>query len=339
MDRRPGPGSPVDVVRCSTVDDLAASDADLAVICAHPRRGRGPCRPPARDLPRVPPDHDHDRGGVPGAPPDPAHEGPATGQARMGGHLRRPPRPPRHPGPERGGRPGQPGLRSCPRSQPSTRRLPPAALAELLGAVKEGEDPIAAKPRRRAGAHGRSHATNGRPRLTRSTSLRSTTTTVASTGFVVLLKDLSDQKEQQERCCRPPGWPTSASSRPASPTRSTPPWPRSPSARRACCGPRATRPSPTLPAFQNFPRYLKTIEEETFRCKKIIRALLEFSSEQPARRRRPCRPQRPRGESRRPRRPPDAAQAGDPRSARSIPSSRWSPPTTASSARCWSLCS
>ncbi|MES1211207.1 MAG: ATP-binding protein, partial [Acidobacteriota bacterium] len=26
------------------------------------------------------------------------------------------------------------------------------------------------------------------------------------------------------------------------------------------------------------PRYLKTIEEETFRCKKIIRALLEFSS-------------------------------------------------------------
>jgi two-component system NtrC family sensor kinase len=33
-----------------------------------------------------------------------------------------------------------------------------------------------------------------------------------------------------------------------------------------------------VPAFQNFPRYLKTIEEETFRCKKIIRALLEFSS-------------------------------------------------------------
>jgi signal transduction histidine kinase len=33
-----------------------------------------------------------------------------------------------------------------------------------------------------------------------------------------------------------------------------------------------------LQAFHNFPRYLKTIEEETFRCKKIIRALLEFSS-------------------------------------------------------------
>jgi len=31
-------------------------------------------------------------------------------------------------------------------------------------------------------------------------------------------------------------------------------------------------------AFKNFPRYLKTIEEEIFRCKKIIRALLEFSS-------------------------------------------------------------
>jgi two-component system NtrC family sensor kinase len=33
-----------------------------------------------------------------------------------------------------------------------------------------------------------------------------------------------------------------------------------------------------LESFKNFPRYLKTIEEETFRCKKIIRALLEFSS-------------------------------------------------------------
>jgi signal transduction histidine kinase len=30
-------------------------------------------------------------------------------------------------------------------------------------------------------------------------------------------------------------------------------------------------------AFKDFPRYLKTIEEETFRCKRIIGALLEFS--------------------------------------------------------------
>jgi len=30
-------------------------------------------------------------------------------------------------------------------------------------------------------------------------------------------------------------------------------------------------------AFKNFPRYLKTIDEEIFRCKKIISALLEFS--------------------------------------------------------------
>ena len=30
-------------------------------------------------------------------------------------------------------------------------------------------------------------------------------------------------------------------------------------------------------AFKNFPRYLKTIDEEIFRCKKIIGALLEFS--------------------------------------------------------------
>jgi len=33
-----------------------------------------------------------------------------------------------------------------------------------------------------------------------------------------------------------------------------------------------------VPAFSLFPRYLRTIEEEVFRCKKIIRALLEFSA-------------------------------------------------------------
>jgi signal transduction histidine kinase len=32
-----------------------------------------------------------------------------------------------------------------------------------------------------------------------------------------------------------------------------------------------------IEAFKDFPRYLKTIEEETFRCKRIIGALLEFS--------------------------------------------------------------
>jgi PAS domain S-box-containing protein len=33
-----------------------------------------------------------------------------------------------------------------------------------------------------------------------------------------------------------------------------------------------------VPSFKNFQRYLKTIEEETFRCKKIIGALADFSS-------------------------------------------------------------
>jgi signal transduction histidine kinase len=32
-------------------------------------------------------------------------------------------------------------------------------------------------------------------------------------------------------------------------------------------------------SFKNFPRYLKTIDEETFRCKRIIGALLEFSAQ------------------------------------------------------------
>jgi two-component system, NtrC family, sensor kinase len=37
----------------------------------------------------------------------------------------------------------------------------------------------------------------------------------------------------------------------------------------------------SIEAFKKFPRYLKTIEEEIFRCKKIIGALLEFSRTRP----------------------------------------------------------
>jgi signal transduction histidine kinase len=32
-----------------------------------------------------------------------------------------------------------------------------------------------------------------------------------------------------------------------------------------------------IPSFKNFPRYLKTIEDEIYRCKKIVSALLDFS--------------------------------------------------------------
>ena len=97
-------------------------------------------------------------------------------------------------------------------------------------------------------------------------------------GLVVLLKDLGQQKEQQQRLQQ--------------------------AARLADIGQLAagvaheintplasialraesllrTAQEPALAdheAFKNFPRYLKTIEEETYRCKKIIRALLEFSS-------------------------------------------------------------
>jgi signal transduction histidine kinase len=39
-------------------------------------------------------------------------------------------------------------------------------------------------------------------------------------------------------------------------------------------------PLADLPGFEVFPRYLKTIEEETFRCKKIISSLLQFSRSQ-----------------------------------------------------------
>src|SRR6185503_16990607 len=36
-----------------------------------------------------------------------------------------------------------------------------------------------------------------------------------------------------------------------------------------------------IDSFKNFPRYLKTIDEEIFRCKKIIGALLDFSRVRP----------------------------------------------------------
>jgi signal transduction histidine kinase len=100
------------------------------------------------------------------------------------------------------------------------------------------------------------------------------------TGFVLLIKDLSEQKEQQERLFQAARLAdvghlaagvaheintplASIALRAESLLRSA----EDPSLR-------------DLPAFKNFARYLRTIEDEAFRCKKIIRALLEFSTRQ-----------------------------------------------------------
>jgi len=100
------------------------------------------------------------------------------------------------------------------------------------------------------------------------------------TGFVLLMKDLSEQKQQQQSLMRSARLAdvgqlaagvaheintplASVALRAESLLRST----EDPSLR-------------DLPAFRNFARYLRTIGEEVFRCKKIVRALLDFSSQQ-----------------------------------------------------------
>ena len=96
-------------------------------------------------------------------------------------------------------------------------------------------------------------------------------------GLVVILKDVADLKEQQERLLH--------ASRMAdigllaagvaheinTPLASIAL--RAESLLRSAEDPRLT----AVDSFKNFPRYLKTIDEEIFRCKKIISALLEFS--------------------------------------------------------------
>jgi signal transduction histidine kinase len=96
-------------------------------------------------------------------------------------------------------------------------------------------------------------------------------------GLVVILKDVADLKEQQERMLQAArladigllaaGVAHEINTPLASIAL------RAESLLRSAEDPRLRE----LDAFKNFPRYLKTIDEEIFRCKKIISALLEFS--------------------------------------------------------------
>jgi two-component system, NtrC family, sensor kinase len=97
-------------------------------------------------------------------------------------------------------------------------------------------------------------------------------------GFVVQLKDLGPQKEQQQRLQQAAR--LADIGQLAAGVAHEINTPLASIALRAESLLRSAQDPALLSqeAFKKFPRYLKTIEEETFRCKKIIRALLEFSS-------------------------------------------------------------
>jgi signal transduction histidine kinase len=96
-------------------------------------------------------------------------------------------------------------------------------------------------------------------------------------GLVVILKDVADLKEQQERLLQAArladigllaaGVAHEINTPLASIAL------RAESLLRSAEDPQLQ----ALESFKNFPRYLKTIDEEIFRCKKIIAALLDFS--------------------------------------------------------------
>src|SRR5258708_26680708 len=129
---------------------------------------------------------------------------------------------------------------------------------------------------------------DGRPRTeeTRFTKLEGTLQVTTSPllgeadgrrGLVVILKDVSEFKENQERLLQAvrladvgqlaAGVPHEINT------------PLASMAPRAESLPQNAQEPPLLAihTFKNFPRYLKTIDEEVFRCKKIIGALLDFS--------------------------------------------------------------
>jgi two-component system, NtrC family, sensor kinase len=97
-------------------------------------------------------------------------------------------------------------------------------------------------------------------------------------GFVVQLKDLGYQKEQQQRLQQAARLADIGQLAAGVAHEINTPLAsialRAESLLRSAQDPALT----SIDAFKNFPRYLTTIDEETFRCKKIIRALLEFSS-------------------------------------------------------------
>jgi two-component system NtrC family sensor kinase len=96
-------------------------------------------------------------------------------------------------------------------------------------------------------------------------------------GVVVMLKDVSDRREQQERLQRSARLADIGQLAAGVAHEINTPLAsialRAESLMKAAEDPRLL----AIDTFKNFPRYLKTIDEEIFRCKRIIGALLDFS--------------------------------------------------------------
>ena len=96
-------------------------------------------------------------------------------------------------------------------------------------------------------------------------------------GVVVMLKDVSDRREQQERLQRSARLADIGQLAAGVAHEINTPLAsialRAESLLKAAEDPRLL----AIDSFKNFPRYLKTIDDEIFRCKKIIGALLDFS--------------------------------------------------------------
>jgi len=149
--------------------------------------------------------------------------------------------------------------------------------AELLGAPGPGQpDPIAASL-----ADGTAHTEETGyarlPGVQQVTVSPHRDAAGALQQLVVILKDVNDIKEQQERLRRPArladiGQLAAGMAHEIN-------TPLASIALRAESLLRAAKDERLLAidSFKNFPRYLQTIEEEIFRCKRIIGALLEFS--------------------------------------------------------------
>lgn len=154
------------------------------------------------------------------------------------------------------------------------RTLPGLACADLLGSPESGSaDPIGGS------------LADGAPRTQEArysglAGVRQVTTAPLGEGqgLVALLKDLTQQKREQEQVLL--GARLADVGRLAAGVAHEINTPLASIALRAESLLKSAE-DPRLQAiesFKNFPRYLKTIEDETFRCKKIIGALLEFSS-------------------------------------------------------------